>query len=101
MTVPTTRIRHRAEHWHRLVTEQAASGLPARAFCAQRDLSYSSFLYWRRKLASEHRSLAQADGHPAAPGFIELLPTAAATGSAWELELDLGDGLTLRLRRTR
>jgi len=101
MTVPATRLRtrHHPERWRQLVAEQAASGLPARAFCAERDLSYSSFLYWRRKLANGARRDGLAE-QARSPGFIELLPTGATqrTG-AWELEFELGDGLTLRLRR--
>jgi len=103
MTVPATRLRtrHHPERWQRLVSEQAASGLPARAFCAERDLSYSSFLYWRRKLIAAEQRRNGVSEPRRGPAFIELLPGGGGTGQggAWELELELGDGLVLRLRR--
>jgi hypothetical protein len=76
--------RSRAD-WERLVSDFERGGLSRKAFCEQASVSVSSFDYWRRKLAAK------------APGFIEL-PTIERR-VAWEIELDLGGGMALRLRR--
>ena len=44
------RPRRSAAQWQRLVRQQAASGRCASAFCEQYDLSYASFIQWRRRL---------------------------------------------------
>ncbi len=63
-----------------------------RAFCAEHGLAYSTFCYWRRRLRREETAEGQA------PTLVEL-PVLADSGSgAWRVELDLGDGLVLRLR---
>jgi hypothetical protein len=76
--------RSRAD-WERLVSKFERSGLSRKAFCERAAVSTSTFDYWRRKLAAK------------APGFIELPPV--ERGGAWEVELDLGGGVALRLRR--
>lgn len=76
--------RSRAD-WERVVSSFERSGLSRKAFCEQASVSTSSFDYWRRKLAAK------------TPGFIELPPI--ERGAAWEIELDLGGGMALRLRR--
>jgi hypothetical protein len=40
----------KAEYWLQLLTEQAASGLTARAFCIHKGLAVQSFYQWKRKL---------------------------------------------------
>jgi hypothetical protein len=82
------RVRRSRDEWQQLVDEQAASGKTQTAFCAQRGINVGSFSHWKRRLAEESP----------AP-WIELgsLPTSPAAG--WDIELDLGEGVCLRLRR--
>jgi len=98
--MPSTRSRRRVRRspaqWRRLIAEQAESGLAQEAFCRARGLAVSSFCNWRRKLAA---SAAVGDGE-ALPAFIELAPqTRAPTDEGWDVELELGVGVVLRLRR--
>ncbi len=84
--------RRSRSQWARLVSEQRESGLSQRAFCERRGLSISSFTHWRRRL--------QVDGDEGIneTGFIELAldPTQV---EAWDVELTLGAGVVLRVRR--
>jgi len=75
--------------WEELIGQFERSGLSRQRFCAEASLSVSSFDYWRRKLRREQSS--------AVPGFIEL--PSMATGSGWDIELELGGGVVLRMRR--
>lgn len=87
---PSTRRSH--DEWRRLMAAYEASDLTQRAFCAEQGLAYSTFCYWRRRLRQEVR---HADNPPA---LVEL-PVLTGGGSGdWRVELDLGDGLILRVK---
>ena len=83
------RVRRSRDEWQGLIDEQAASGQTQTAFCTQRGISVSSFGHWKRRLAEERET----------PPWIELGSLPAASSSSWDIALDLGDGLCLRLRR--
>jgi len=85
------RARRSRDDWQRLVSEQAESGLTQTAFCEAKGLSLASLQYWKRKLADDRETT------PAAP-WVDL-GTLAATTPGWDIELQLGDGIWLRLRR--
>jgi len=85
-------LRRSRSNWQQLIDEQARSGLSQTAFCAARALSVKSFQHWKRQLAVPVAAL------PAAWLDLGALPERpAAVG--WDVELDLGDGVCLRLRR--
>jgi hypothetical protein len=73
----------------RLVAEFEASEMGRKAFCEALSISVSTLDYWRKRL----RGRAPA----AASGFVEL--TRSADGSRLDIELDLGGGTVLRIRR--
>ena len=94
--------RSRAQ-WQSLIAGAERSPLSVRRFCASQGISTASFYLWRRRL------VAEAAAPMAEPvGFLDLgeLDLQAPAGEqaprpsgAWELELALGQGLVLRLRR--
>ena len=85
------RIRRAASEWSSLITEQADSGLSQRAFCASKGVSLSSFCAARRRLAMP-TPVTRLDDFLAIP--VDSVPA-----SGWEVELDLGEGVVLRMRR--
>lgn len=88
------RIRRSPSEWQQLIDEQAGSGLSQSAFCTARGISVASFRNWKRRLAAE--SQAQPESGP----WLELGTLGGrAESGGWEIELELGDGLCLRLRR--
>ena len=92
MTETTRRhVRRSPSEWQQLIDEQARSGVSQTAFCAARTVSTTSFQHWKRQLAT-----------PAAPSssWLDLgsLPAPAVVGG-WDIALELGDGVCLRLRR--
>lgn len=84
------RVRSEAE-WQALLAEFERWDGTQVGFCEARGVSVKSFQCWRRK-----RGLTggAAKGRPG--GFVEI---ATAAGPGWDVELSLGDGVTLRLRR--
>jgi hypothetical protein len=83
-------VRRSRSDWQQLIDEQARSGQSQRAFCAARALSAKSFQHWKRQLS--------AAASPS-PTWLELGPLRESAATGWDLELELGDGVCLRLRR--
>jgi hypothetical protein len=87
--------RRSREEWERLMVEYEAGELSQRTFCTQRGLAYSSFGYWRKRL----RGALLTEDRPL-PSLVELpsLSRLALEGAPWRLELELGEGIVLRVR---
>jgi transposase-like protein len=84
------RARRSRDEWQRLIDEQAESGQTQAAFCAERGISVTSLQNWKRRLAR-----SESTGEP----WLELGTLVEAKSPTWDIELDLGDGIRLRLRR--
>ena len=93
--------------WRTLVSAFVESGTTRRAFCAQHGLSVSTFDWWRKRLGAmpcAARPRARADAL-----FVELTASSGAAAAAvpvshrsmpaWDVELELGAGVVLRVRR--
>jgi hypothetical protein len=75
------------EQRREVVRQFEASDLGAREFCRREGLALSSLQRWR------------ARGRAAAARFVELAPGAAVTApTGWAFELELPDGIRVRLR---
>ena len=72
-----------------------ASGQTQAVFCAGRGVGLSTFCRWRQKLGVDGLDLGPNDG----TAFVELAPGVAAAPT-WDVELDLGGGTVLRVRRS-
>lgn len=98
--------RRSASEWSELVERQAVSGLSQRDFCEAEGIALSTFTYWKRKLAgiSATRDLAET-AQPlftpirALPDTVDASADDTPAGSGWAIELDLGDGLRLTIRK--
>jgi len=91
---PTRRPRKTRSQWQAIIDEFNQSHLPARIFCSDHDLAYGTFAKWRQRFAEP----AQKKAEPAR--LIELIQPVSAKPEAdyWQVELELGNGMTLRLR---
>ena len=89
----------KARYWQRTIREAARSGMSIRAFCRQRRLRESQFYWWQRKLRAGReagtRPQPSGNGKPASFALVSDDPGATDVG----IELVLGDGRKLRIRR--
>jgi putative transposase len=85
-------VRRTAAQWESLVARQAAGSLTQRAFCARHGVAYASFCHWKRRLREEG---AGADERR---GFVQL-QAPVSNRTEWDVELTLGEGVVLRVRR--
>lgn len=81
------RERRTEEQQREVVRQFEASGLGTREFCRREGLVLSSLQRWR------------ARGRARAARFVELAPASAvAAPTGWSFELELPDGIRVRLR---
>jgi len=101
------RVRRDAKTWWAIVQRQMESGLSQVAFCAAEGLSVTSLQNWKRKFVGEGR-FSEVPSDPAAPWFAELAvsepqveqePRREPAPPAWQIELELGGGVVLRIHR--
>ena len=86
-------VTERREHWRGLLTEQAASGLSAAAFCREKNLAVKKFYSWHRRLTVTAASATGGDG-----GFVELVPTGGGENGSG-VTLQVGARLSIRLEK--
>jgi hypothetical protein len=87
------RIRRSQGHWRDLLDRFERSGQTQEQFCAEQDLGLSTFGRWRKRLGKSPKHTADAL-------FVELAQDAPApVAQPWDVELQLGTGMVLRLRR--
>ncbi len=95
-TQTTKRVRRSEAQWRQLMNTFEAGNLSANEYCVQNNLKYTTFCKWRQRLQSALRS------DQTSPSFIEITDLAKAPPDnqlAWDIELELGSGTFLRLRR--
>ncbi len=100
--------RRSRNEWIDLVSQQSLSSLSASQFCQQQEITYSSFMNWKKKLSGTAPKTHSATDHTGA-SFIEITPETSPdtlTGldsdhplSALSVTLDLGQGVQLHLHR--
>ena len=83
------RVRRTQQQWSEILERFEASGLSSREFCRREQLVVSSLQRWRSRLS-----------RVPAPQFLQLAPASNPTAPStnWALELELPDGMRLRLR---
>jgi len=94
-------IRRSAEQWSAIIEQQAQSGLPIKVFCEEKNLGFSTFSKWKRKLqqntAVERKSPARAK-----PAFepVKFVPeNSVQSKPATRITLALDEGITLSIER--
>ncbi len=98
-TAPTGRrqICRSPSQWCELFARFEQSGQTRVQFCAEHGLRLSTFDRWRRRLRQDG-SVAREPSDEAL--FVEVAQNAPARSMvSWDVELPLGSGVVLRLRR--
>lgn len=97
-----------AEKWRERIERYKRSGLTRRAFCAQEGVGESSLSAWQRRLrGTAATSTPEATQAPAlftevaVSGAPDAHEPADTPAPCWDVELELGEGVCLRIRRSR
>ena len=98
--IPASAKRRSGREWHALVKAYRKRSCTRDAFCRRHGVAVSTLDWWRRKLDGKASTAGVREILPSAGfDFIDLTPS-SADRPRWDIELDLGTGLVLRLRRT-
>jgi len=92
----TRRLRSR-EDWQVLLVEQARSGLSQKAFCELHGVTPSAFYNAKSRLRLDAMVPVET---PTFVGVTVEHDGVAKQASAWDVELSLGEGVMLRIRRS-
>ena len=93
-----------AAEWGALVRSYAKREGTALEFCREHGVAVSTLDWWRRRLEKASGSrVVRSKSRPAVAAqpmsFIELPASPTVARTPWEFELELGEGMILRLRR--
>jgi len=101
MATSNRRARRSPAQWQGLIERAAHSPLSIGAFCGAEGISTASFYSWRKRLGAVPPGAAVAETTAEDDAFLELgmLGTDVGDSARWDIELQLGAGLVLRLRR--
>lgn len=105
-SAPGRRTRRSEREWRALVKGYARGDETRRAFCARHGVALSTFAWWQRRVRDDAHGVTSTtarDASDAGALFVELTsatpPMATPSASAWDVELTLGAGVVLRVRR--
>jgi hypothetical protein len=89
----------KGRYWQKIIGEAGRSGMSIREFCRQRRVKESQFYWWQRRLKASRGEGARRGPvvHGGAASFALVSDEAGATDAG--IELVLGDGRRLRIRR--
>lgn len=91
------RTRRTASEWRELVSQFERGGQSRKAFCSSQGLSLSTFDLWRRKL----RGTPAQREHGSESMFVEVAQVEPTRSLSWDVELELGAGVVLRVRSSQ
>ena len=91
-------VRRGESAWQEIMSRFAASGQTREVFCREEGLALSTFDRWRQRL--RRKAVKKSGSEP--PLFVELsgASTPMSVSPSWDVELELGSGLVLRLKRS-
>ena len=91
----SSRYRRRtASEWEKLISRFEQASQTRKNFCLSQGVSLSTFDLWRRKLRGR-------TAHQGESMFVEVSEVEPVQSSSWDVELELGGGVVLRVRSSR
>ena len=100
MATSNRRARRSRAQWQGLIERAARSPLSIGAFCGSEGISTASFYSWRKRLGviPPGRTVAETTAEDGAFRELGVLGTDVGGSTPWDIDLELGAGLVLRLR---
>src|SRR5215475_6646912 len=81
-------VQRSAAQWREIIVRYRQSGLGMKEFCEQEGLTFRTFEEWERRQRRAERSKGQ---------FVEV-KAPSVTASSWAVEVELPNGVRLRVR---
>ena len=90
--------RRTRSEWQSIVEEHQTSGLTAQEFCKRHNLAYQSLLKWRSVLSKESQPSPATNSIEFTPSHPINQPH-SSSNSGWDIEIEVGPAMTLRIRQ--
>ena len=105
LTTHNKPVRRSASDWRALMRDFSQRGETRAQFCERHGLTLSTFAWWRSHLRRESAAVSNTTPTQTGALFVELAPDddakpIAAVATHWDVELELGSGVFLRVRRS-
>jgi hypothetical protein len=97
---PRTRVMRTRRQWKALLNEFNDSGLTRSAFCKKHRIATSSLYRWQQLFTEQSGGATDFIDVTHPLSSTPLPPPAQARDNDWQVELELGAGIVLRLRTT-
>lgn len=91
------RIKRTPEQWHAIFDRYRTSGQSREQFCLEQGISFSTFSHWRTKLGKQTAASSLPVDSVLFTELTSEVPPPVSSG--WDIELQLGADVVLRLRR--
>jgi transposase-like protein len=94
------RIMRSKATWQHIINQYNSSSLTQADFCREHDIAPMSFYKWRQRLSKENQNDHFIDISQSMVSVkpIEQKASGTTEPSPWQVELELGQGMTLRIR---
>ena len=93
------RVVHSEAHWRQLIAQYETGSLTQKCFCQQHQISVSSLHKWRNRFKQNEDTSHFIDITKAmVPAQHQSQPAVEQESSVWQVELELGHGMVLRVR---
>jgi hypothetical protein len=86
--------RRSSEEWQYLVDKQSQSDLTQKRFCEAHGVTPATFSYWKRKLVTRSSNDTESAWLDLSSGLNSVV---GGENPHWKIQLDLGNGIVLRL----
>jgi len=96
--IPHKRTYRKHEEWRQLINKFEAGDLSTTEFCAKHGIASSGLYNWRKKFQQEHAA-AQESAFIELPQIAMDEPLPHNSSDRWDVELELGNDVILRLRK--
>ena len=104
-TTPDNKIPHRKPRvvhdeasWRQLIAQYETGSLTQKSFCQQHRISVSSFHKWRNRFKHEDEGNFIDISNAIVPTHHTPESAVEQENSVWQVELELGQGMVLRVR---
>lgn len=86
--------------WQKIINQYESSSQTQAEFCREQDIAPMSFYKWRQRLSKENQSNHFIDISQSMVSVesIDQQPSSTVESSPWQVELELGQGIILRVR---
>jgi putative transposase len=91
--------RRTKQEWQAIFADQEISGLTTAQYCKKHDLVLSTFYSWQKKMCNLPQAQLTDDFIEVPAAHFDVQNTFQASASHWDVELDLGNGVCLRIRQ--